>query len=358
MVDTNSYNGLKLIIIYCKLSGHAYFGHNFNGKSCFSIRLLQISLNVLFIAFMSYQYYYDIHYVIKNIESFGIDPKKSKLIYILCFLGILGYSTQTLITCVFLWLNGSKILDLFKSPEYLKIGNRIEYRIGLFICIFTCFIALVTELTFNLVYYYLHLINTKFNLYTFIISPIIYFIEYNTQLLVISLIAYKCCLISQQIKLITQMISHFPLISIYKCIVKISILIKRFDKIVSHYILIVFIINGFRCISSLCILFIGPQTSLSFSVGSLVESLIMFISLSLVCNVIPYSYNNFLYELQLFYTKNINPIHDNSTLLLIKDMKNELYLTAFGLYNIDLKTLISCLSLILTYSVILIQTNV
>jgi hypothetical protein len=93
------------------------------------------------------------------------------------------------------------------------------------------------------------------------------------------------------------------------------------------------------------------------------ESLMCIITLCLSCDIIPQSFNKFCDLLEKNVTKNssayqlLDQMNQNILLMKINSIKHEIGFTASHLFKISTNTIISCLALILSYSVILIQTS-
>jgi hypothetical protein len=111
------------------------------------------------------------------------------------------------------------------------------------------------------------------------------------------------------------------------------------------------------------ILGIDPKKYLFLSLPLITESLILLITLCLSCDIIPKSFEKFCYKLEKYFSENAKEYHildqmyQNILLIKINNIKNEIGFTASNLFKISTNTIISILALILSYSVILIQTS-
>jgi len=110
-------------------------------------------------------------------------------------------------------------------------------------------------------------------------------------------------------------------------------------------------------------LVIEPQKYLILSISSILESLSLLISTCLICNIIPKSFKKFCDKLEATVSESalndslLSQLYKHSLINRIYTIKKEIGFTASNLFKISTYTVISCLGLILSYSVILIQTS-
>jgi hypothetical protein len=111
------------------------------------------------------------------------------------------------------------------------------------------------------------------------------------------------------------------------------------------------------------ILGIDPKKYLFLSLPLIAESLILLTTLCLSCDIIPKSFEKFCYKLEKHISENakeyyiLGQMGQNILLIKVNIIKNEIGFTASNLFKISNYTIISILALILSYSVILIQTS-
>ena len=83
--------------------------------------------------------------------------------------------------------------------------------------------------------------------------------------------------------------------------------------------------------------------------------------LCLTSDIITKSFNKFINNLDDYLFKHSNSLHlttnDKLVLINIKSYKNKFCLNAMNLFKVNTNTFISCLALIISYSVVLIQTT-
>jgi hypothetical protein len=85
--------------------------------------------------------------------------------------------------------------------------------------------------------------------------------------------------------------------------------------------------------------------------------------LCLSCDIIPKNFEKFCYKLEKHVSENskendiLVQMNQNILLMKINTIKHEIGFTASNLFKINTNTIISILALILSYSVLLIQTS-
>jgi hypothetical protein len=82
----------------------------------------------------------------------------------------------------------------------------------------------------------------------------------------------------------------------------------------------------------------------------------------LTCNIIPKNFKKFCDKFEesiceSTFTNQLDYLYQYSLVTKINAIKQDIGFTAFNLFKVNTNTIISCLALILSYSVILIQTS-
>ena len=127
------------------------------------------------------------------------------------------------------------------------------------------------------------------------------------------------------------------------------------------------ILTTIKGISILCLLFVGTLETRVLFTALFFENTSIILYLTIACNIIPKSFDQLLHKVVTHLSElmpkntqqyaNNHRNNDNSIVMNLNYIKTEMGFTALGIYKIDIKTFISLISLILSYSVILIQTN-
>jgi len=178
----------------------------------------------------------------------------------------------------------------------------------------------------------------------------------------ISLIAYQSHIVSKKLRNISKDFSHSNLQNIHQIVCKINNFIKKLDKLISLSIFIIISLNTTICVSYLCMFAIDPKKYSNISISSILESLTLLISTCLTCDIIPKNFKKFCDKLeeslsQKVFTNQSDYLNQYSLSTKINAIKQDIGFTAFNLFKVSTYTIISCFALILSYSVILIQTS-
>jgi hypothetical protein len=357
-----SFTGLKYIVNYNRILSISFYGVNFNefkGKKDFVLDIILISWHILFIMIFAYHSYYNLNAaIIENLKKWNFNSSKSYVIIIVHTVGCFGFHIQAFVTRILLFLRGSKIINLLKSENLEYIEKRNERRIGLFIALTQFLTSIIFEFSANFFLY-----NPSVETLKFILDFLFYTSIFSSQLSTIALIAYKSLIVSKQLKNISDNFSQTNLENIYHFVCKTNLFIKDLDELFSSFISISIFSFTVISIAMISILAIDAKNYLTLSFILISESLIIITTLCLSCDIIPKSFNKFCDLLEKYVTKNssgyqlLDQMNQNILLMKINSIKHEIGFTASNLFKISTNTIISCLALILSYSVVLIQTS-
>ena len=352
-------SGLKFLITYDKILGNTYWGSCIDGKQTKLSQTIQILWNFILILTVISECYLITDRFMSTYGS-GSDTNQLKsstslLIYGIYCLGSACYASQTVFNAIFLFLRGKYILDNLIDNHLIRVDERYERRIGLTLIVFKFFDSVLFSFAcFHYIFGYeernqMIFVNKVLYLLLIILST-------NTRLHVMTLIAYKCLIVSKQLQSIIDTNQTLNIKSIYLTIHNIYKSIQHFDSLCSINILftIFFMIN--ILIADLCLIGLGHYDY--NNVISVMISLSALLTLCVILNILPQSYRKFLDSLEIIYCKT-NSVQTNDEILLLKieNFSHKISLTAMNLFNVNINTFLSCLSLIITYSVILIQTT-
>ena len=288
------------------------------------------------------------------------NDKKALLLKIINDVRAISESSESLIICLYLTIKGSQLIAIIKEfYQLLDISPQLESKVGLIVAIVHFCYAFIVNV-----------VNTSL----FIDSPIIrsrtqafyglvFFLMLNARLTVLSLILYMNCIVRKQISDMTENVSNKTnLKNVYLFASKLNDLTKKFDSVTSFYNLVIVSLNSIMCMSYVCVLAINPIIN-KMDISALTESLLTLMCLCLVSDIIPKAYKEFVHKLNKTFTEysvensDSNFIYIRIILSHMNDMRNDMSFTVYSICRVNTNTFLSCLTLILTYSVILIQTN-
>ena len=356
--------GLKKLVFYDSLIGNTYFVWNLRQKIPKFKKYYLILWNIFIFLLFSIQL------IIGLKNSFSTESKshyfrpdltkyKTVLPHILFSILYFSYGIQTLVIFLFLVIRGHKILDVLNEEEVIKLNNKYEKKIG-FILALMKFIISSTSVTIVTILLYVYYGIEYITVTLFIFFPIVYFLSMNTHLAIITFILYKSLIVSKQLKTISNM-KDMKLM--FDMICKIQNSVERLDALVNLVNLFELAMDSLLCISSLCIFAIVPNEYPANSFSHMTLSLSKISSLCLICDMIPKQFNKLLKELKDRF-RELNENKSSSEQLFnhmlknqLNEMKDEMCFTAFNLFKLNANTLLSCIALIISYSIVIIQTN-
>jgi hypothetical protein len=255
-------------------------------------------------------------------------------------------------------VRGNRIFELFKSQSINFTESKSERRIGL--CIL--FIQFIFFLTLEMIYVIMDLISEKsfdIILHLFFFSLMINFTAN------IALISYQSRIICLQIDQFFVNFSPNNLPEIYRFMCKVNSFVKKFDSLISSSNLMLITNSCVICISFLCLLMIKSEGKINTfgMIISVSENILLLFILCFSCNIIPKRFGILcekVEESMSEYVTNYSSLNDlNNHLILFKmnSIKQEIGFTAMGLFKISSNTILSVFGVILSYSVVLIQTS-
>ncbi len=360
----NSSTGLRYLVNYHRICCVSYLGSQIDqNKHNYFLKFILILWNLAFLVYSSYVSNKTIVKRMENLFAKNFDSSKSKVIFIVLFLGSSAFFIQGFILNILLLFRGRKILDLMKSQTLVYIEDKSEKKIGFFVTSIQFLYSFMTQLL-SAFFFYDIIIKSfgPFSIKPFLHDLIFFFLIFNSQTTIIALIAYQSYIVSKQLTNISNNFSHSNLQDIYQFVCKTDKFIKKLDELISIFIFLAITITTTICLSFLCMLAIDPKKYLFICIPTLLENFTLLICTCLICDIIPKNFNKFYDKLEeslseSFFTNKLDYLYQNSLLTKINAIKQEIGFTAFNLFKVNTNTIISCLAFILSYSIILIQTS-
>ena len=366
VTEAQDKSGLKLLVYYDRLIGNAYFGWNFNKNLSKVKKYSLIAWNLLVLSLVSIHCYIGLKnsFSSKQSQFSNINYKnnltETGLPFILFSVSYVTFTSQTLLISLFLLFRGHKILDVLNESPIVKVEPKFERKIGLILVIFNFSSVVLIEFILSLFSYQKIRFNGLKSILTFIYIKVVYFLSVNIQLSVLSFIIYKSFIVWHQFKIIAKI---KDLRIIFDLVQKIQESVERFDCLINFYILVNLSVNTLDLISVVCMLAIVPNLSVEKSVSYLLGSSLLLLRFCLFCDIIPNQFEKFLSKTEKKF-REIKEKHLSSEQLLnhiilmrLREMKERMGFTAFDLFRVNANILVSCLALIVSYSIIIIQTT-
>jgi hypothetical protein len=262
-------------------------------------------------------------------------------------------------------IRGNKIVLLLRSQTLEYVDDKSEKKIGFNIAVKQFLFGFLLQILINLLFhgYYSIEYKTRIDIKEFLKSLIHYFLIFNSQTTITAIIAYQSHIVSHQLNRILNSILCSDIQNVYRFVSETNDFIKKLDALISPLILISLFFSVNICIAFFCMFAIDPKNYLILSIGSIIVSLSLMISNCLTCDKIPKEFEKFFDKLENSVTKSklnsqlLTQLYEHSLLSKANAIGLKIGFTACNLYKISTNTIISCLALILSYSVVLIQTS-
>ena len=360
-------SGLTYLINYHRVIGNISLVYEINQKCSIWKKVLLTTWNIFLTMIILYTIFMTaLDITIKQLlysEQEVNTPSKRNLLLVINNMGFFGFSFQSLISIIFLIVKGNRLLDHLENSNQDYINLKTERRIGLTLVVVQFLYAFSSELFVYLMQNINRSKNPFKNITKLIRDVFRYSLLFNTQLTVLSLIAYKSLIFSNEFKCFTKnnCKSRIDFKQIYTFVTNIHKSIKAFDKLINGYIFITIIIQTASCLS-MSTLAKNPSKYLVLGSAALLESMAFLMALCLICDRVSKSYVEFLDKLNDkllgVYCNPENFCEYNLFINRLVELKSEMCFTACNLYVINTKTFITCILFCLSYIVIIIQTNV
>jgi hypothetical protein len=349
------FNGLSYLITFHKFCGISYFGASVNqenNKRKIILFILSIIWNLIFFGFTINLIFEFLKFNINSFNKIRSNSSKLLIITILKILGKTGYYIQSFAINILLILRGKRILELFRAQSFNYIDSRSERRIGLSIL----FIQFILFLALELIMIILHLI---YSIETFnIFVNLVYFSIMINISSIIALIAYQSKIISIQIDKISKNFSPKDLSKLYQFICKVKNFVKNFDSLISNVIFMLIFNSSVSCIAYLSLTAVESNKNSIRYIVCMSENILLLTTLCYSCDMVPKKIKEFsdkIEELMLDYV--YTDVNQNLIIVQIDFLKQDIGFTGMGFFKINSNTIISVFALVLSNSVILIQTS-
>jgi hypothetical protein len=302
-------------------------------------------------------------FVLAQIKSFyQINSSKSLIISILTTVGITGYYIQSFVINISFLNKGKEILELIKTQSTKLIDTKSE-SVGLNIIFIQFILVFAPEITF--MFLKLTVLEEKF----LIFKNFLIFIQFFSLLInissIISLIAYQSKIISLQLNQMSVNFLSTDLIEIYRFICKVNTFVKKFDSLISSKVFMLIFNSSVICIAYLCLLTVDFKNKLFLvlCIISLLENILLLTALCYSCELIPKKIKIFCDKIEesmseyVSINTSLNDLNNYLILSKINTIKQEIGFTAMGLFKVNSNAILSVFAVILSYSIVLIQTS-
>ena len=357
--------GLKLLLNYNRLTGNTFFGWYENGESRSKRIALKIwNMCLLIVLSVSCYIFIEMSFSVSgtndkqsNVTLSSEHTSQFDLLQLLFATSTTIFTFKAVLIALYLTIFGGQLMTLLSEDNGIKELMSKEYRTAKWIVICQVSYALLIA-TLN----FAKDVNTH-KPHTLIAMFIQLTISTSTQVTILSLIGYKSLTVRQHFDEIVESNSGKNLIAIYGLVIRMDKSVKLMDKYVSIFILLFLLFNQIFCVSSLCHMALNSQLKIIEGLLSISYGFVNISVLCLVCNIIPSSLISLVDKLDIHlndlngHSNEWNDIKNRQILMQMRQMSDRIGFTAFGLFRVNSNTFLSCLALIISYSVIIIQTG-
>ena len=361
MISTKMKNktGLKLLVYFHRISGQSYLFWNFGQPMRMSLKLILLTLNtILLVVTISYSYINvdDARRMAKNKEL--ISSHSTFMPYIMQISVYIYYAILDVYVFALMLFKGKAIL-VFLYDMDINIDSRIEKNIGIKVIILQIIVTLIVALPSYLsAIMFLGIRIEIFKNFTYLVENII---MTSIFICLLSMVAYFCFVIQQRLAdLQKEFTSLTQLPNLFKKLLIIQSYMKKFDQFYNTYLFCSIVFCSCECVSSLTILYFDHGKTIPWPIGAINESLLQIFIFCYLSDRIDKSYMNIIDKFEHLQLE----VHENSLghfnhyiVNRLYSLRDDMCFTALNLYPLNIKTFMSILSLIITFSVILIQTH-
>ena len=350
-------SGLRYLVIFHRLTCNSFVGWNFGKKLTTKTKLILIFTNIiLFFICGCFNYVnYDLMRRIMNMKNHITDShSKSQLLFILLVTTFLYFPIQmTFIFFVNLFTGKSILTFLWK--QNIKIDPKVERMIGIKLITVQFISCLIIELPFSFLFK-----SHETSYLTFFRDYFLFIIVQNVSLILLSLMAYQSYVIEQKFTEITDSFTTLiQLKMVCNQVFTIAKSVKRYDKFFNIFLFMTMLLNTIHCICSSTIIYFDRGRQMPFTIPTFMESLFRIYMMCFISAKLGKGYERLLDKFETLEESNqygyVKVSH--SLVMRLYGMRDQLCYTAFNIYPINMKTFMSIVSMIVTFSVILIQTN-
>ena len=180
----------------------------------------------------------------------------------------------------------------------------------------------------------------------------------------IALMIYQSYSIEAELRYMTKNFTSLKqLNAIYDEVLQIQRTMIKFNKFINQFIAMSITFDSICTITYVNLLYFETMPKLDFSIGGMSEGLSFLFIICYFSNKPNHNYNKLLDKFGKLELKNTKAgsmdkvVIDFSIVNRMYCIRDDFCFTAFSLYKIDIKTFLSVMSIIITFSVILMQTN-
>ena len=350
--------GLKMLVTFTRLIGTCFTWFNFGSELKCKLKMVNIIMAIVTLMVSCRCSHDKMIMMIQFIQN-KIDGKSTMtmVVFLLSTVSYLFYSIKWIYLFFILVFRGKKMLELLNDQD-IRINNEIERKIGLTLVISQfAFMFINQSIYLTLIAQGKDQINSFGEL--FLEEFVTYLIMENFQLTMLNLVAYKCFVLEAKLCEITENFTTInQLRAISQEILRIQLSAKRFDHLITTVTFYNIMINAVNCVSNVALIYHDGLRRHNYLIGGIIECIV---ELFLVCypsNRMYMAMTRLMNKLEMVELGHPHYSIDHCLIMRLYAIRDDLCLSALDLYKINAKTFLSIMSFIITFSVIVIQTNI
>ena len=353
-------SGLKFLVYFHRICGQSYLFWNFGTRMSFILKIVLLIMNtILLIATLFYSYL-----GVQDARKFSKDEKifnsshKSLISFIMIIFVSICYAIMNIYVFCLTLFRGKNIL-VFLNEMDLHIENRMERKIGLKAMIIQIPISILLASLFFVSDFILS--DAKKNILNMLSHLFLNIVISSSYMCLLSLMAYFSYVVEQKLTEINrEFFTLTQIATIFKQLLHIQNNVKKFKQFYIRYLFFIILFYSIACVSNLTIFYFDRCKTMTTVIASIFEALSQIFLFCYFSDKIDKSYLciiNKYEQLQLFLHETHIEKFNHCLISRLYSLREDMCFTAFDLYKINTKTFMQIISMIVTFSVILIQTT-
>ena len=293
----------------------------------------------------------------KNRE-FSFSSHKSLMSYIMQTSVYISYAIMNVYVFALIQIKGKAIL-VFLYDMDINIDRKIEKNIAIKAIILQLVLTLIISISFYLsiiIYFGFH--NQTLKNLIHLMENIIISSNFFSLL---SMMAYFCYVIQQYLSDMKKeftSITQLPII--FKKLLVIQNNVKKFNKFYNKYLFCMISLLSLECTNNLTTLYYDRFVTMAYPIPGIFESLVQIFIYCYLSDKIDKTYGSIINKYERLQMRMLDTElgqFNHCLVIRLYSLRSDMCFTAFNLYPINIKTFISILSLIMTFTVIFIETR-
>ena len=352
-LDQAEKSGLQMLVNYHRLTGTSYKLWNSGIKLTDKYKIYSIFINILVLLVTCYFIYNTLEQIFSYHDE---DSTLSLIVFIIYIIDYLGYAIAIFYLVILFFFRGGNILK-FLFEQKITIDNCDEKKLSIIILILQILSPFILEGLFpisTLIFSGTENFDVKENMKMYAI----FLVVENVEISFLALIAYYCLCMR---KMISQIKGKFNSLGQFRRMTKqllaIHRSVKQFDVYINFFMFIVIFHCSLGVTANIVIFYFDLGKKHGDATASIVVDTAMIFIVCYLSDLIPNSYKMIFDKFEQMEENHQGQLHQFSQYNRLYSMRQELNFTAFNLYRINIKTFMSIISLIISFSVVLIQTS-